>query len=99
MVYFKLNSLIIDLVRVTGMNLSQIACSRYCSRQVISYESMTLILKQLVYLRAQNAKEIAEFEKTGKDDSEKESGKSRLIKVGGVSTFSTRDQMETKEQK
>lgn len=61
MVYFKLNSLIIDLVRVTEMNLPQIACSRFCTRQVISYQSMGNIIKQLVYLREETAKQIAEL--------------------------------------
>lgn len=58
MVYFKINSVIIELIRLSEMNLSKIACSRYCSRQVISYDSLNMMLKQLAYLRDQNKKQL-----------------------------------------
>ena len=58
MVFIKINSLVLELIQVTDMSISQVACNRLCSRQLIGYQQMDNVLKQLAFLREDVQKQI-----------------------------------------
>ena len=45
MVYLKINKLVHDLIKASGMHINKIACHALCKSQIISYSEMSNVVK------------------------------------------------------
>lgn len=44
MVYLKINQLVYDLIKCSGMDISNIACHKHCGSQIISVTQMQNVI-------------------------------------------------------
>jgi hypothetical protein len=68
MVFAKVNSTVLQLVHQAQGDLSAVGCHPLCSKQLISFEALNLILKQL-HQRAEKVKQ--QIEKAEEEEKEK----------------------------